>query len=329
MKNYIQKIINAFIASRHDEKLTKEVHQWLVDDEHAGEKNRALHSLWDETEGKADAGTWVSLDKVYARIGVGHELKKRYLLPIWRSVAAVAAMLIITASGTYLLTRKAFEEKTIAMVEKYTPDGKVQVVDLPDGSQVHVNSGTLLLYPEAFKGDTRTVYLIGEANFKVKKDPEKPFIVHAANVSITALGTEFNVAAYPENEEIVATLIHGKVKVNCDSLKDSYILTPGQQVIYDRKNNLSEKTYANLEDVTAWQRGQIVFRGNTMQEIVSILEKRFDIRIQCSTSLFTSDKYNFSFKDDANLEEVMEVMKEVTERFTYKIDKKTCYMKSI
>ena len=34
-------------------------------------------------------------------------------------------------------------------------------------------------YPEAFKGDTRTVYLVGEANFKVKKDPEKPFIVRS------------------------------------------------------------------------------------------------------------------------------------------------------
>ena len=47
------------------------------------------------------------------------------------------------------------------MIEQYIPDGKTHEFELPDGSRVHVNSGTLLLYPDAFKGDTRTVYLIG------------------------------------------------------------------------------------------------------------------------------------------------------------------------
>ena len=54
MKNYIQKIINVFTASGHSENVTKEVHQWLLDEEHADEKEAALNTLWKETEGKVD-----------------------------------------------------------------------------------------------------------------------------------------------------------------------------------------------------------------------------------------------------------------------------------
>lgn len=328
MKNYIQKIINVFTASGHSESVTKEVYQWLLDKEHAEEKEAALNALWKETEGEVDSGTWTSLENVYSKIGISSGTKKQYRLFPWKYVAAVA-MFVVTVSGTFWLTKSTFKEKTVAMIEQYIPDGETQEFELPDGSHVHVNSGTLLLYPDAFKGDTRTVYLIGEADFKVKKNPDKPFIVRAANMSVTALGTEFNVAAYPEEPEIVATLIQGKVKVGYEQSNDSYILKPGQQIVYNRKTAQSEMVDANLEDVTAWQRGQIVFRGSTMEEILLTLERRFDITFQYNTSLFTNDKYNFSFSANADIEEVMEVMKEVTGKFTYKVDKKICYMKIV
>lgn len=327
MKNYIQKIINVFTASGHSESVTKEVYQWLLDEEHADEKETALNTLWKETEGKVDAGTWTSLEKVYNKVGVSAGTKKQYQLFFWRYAAAIA-LLIITV-GTFWLTKSTYKEKTVAMVEQYIPDGKTCELELPDGSRVHVNSGTLLLYPDAFKGDTRTVYLIGEADFKVKKNPDKPFIVRSANMSVTALGTEFNVAAYPEDSEIVATLIQGKIKVGYKQSNDSYILKPGQQIVYNRKNAQSKVADANLEDVTAWQRGQIVFRGSTMKEILLTLERRFDITFQYNTNLFTNDKYNFSFSKNADIGEVMEVMKEVTGKFTYKIDKNICYMKTV
>ena len=51
MKNYIQRIIRLFATSDPDPKLTGEIHRWLLDQEHAGEKETALHDLWNETEG--------------------------------------------------------------------------------------------------------------------------------------------------------------------------------------------------------------------------------------------------------------------------------------
>lgn len=327
MKNYIQKIINVFTASEHSENVTKEVHQWLLDDEHVNEKETALNTLWKETEGKVDVGTWTSLAKVYDKLGVGQqEAKPRFRMRVWQYAAAAVVVLAVAISGTFYFTKDMYSE--IAMVEKFTPAGNMNIIELPDGSKVQTNSGTILLYPEVFKGDTRTVYLIGEANFKVKKNPEQPFIVKSTTMSVTALGTEFNVMAYPENEEIIATLIHGKIKVDCNNGKESYILNPGQQVTYLRTTSKSLLADANLEDVTAWQKGMFVFRGATMKEILSTLEQRYAITFQYNANLFNEDKYNFRFRENSSIKEIMDVMQEVVGGFDYKIQEEICYIKA-
>lgn len=324
MKNYIQKIMSVFTASEHSEKVTKEVHQWLVDEEHADEKEAAVHALWEETEGKVDAGTWTSLASVYKKVGADKKQKSEFRIRFWHYAAAVA-LLVVSVSGTFYLTKKQYAE--VAMVENFTQSGQMSHVELPDGSIVQTNSGTILLYPETFKGDTRTIYLIGEADFKVKKNPDQPFIVKSGTMAVTALGTEFNVAAYPENNDIVATLIHGKIRVDCDNGKNSYILNPGQQVAYSKNTGQSLMMDANLEDVTAWQRGMFVFRGDSMKEIFTILERRFNITFQCNISHFSDDKYNFSFRKNAGIREILDVMKEIIGGFDYKLEKNICYIK--
>lgn len=89
---------------------------------------------------------------------------------------------------------------------------------LPDGSRVSMNSRSMLLYPEQFTGKYRSVFLIGEANFKVKANKNKPFIVKTNDFQITALGTEFNVSAYTEDNNVFTTLITGSVLVEFDDL---------------------------------------------------------------------------------------------------------------
>lgn len=327
MKDYIQKIIYAFTASRHNEKVTKEVHQWLVDEKHADEKEAALNLLWEETEGKADISTWISLSKVYNKVGVEQlAIEKKSRMRIWQYAAAAVVLLAVSVSGTFFFTKDMYSE--VAMIEQFTPAGEMNTITLPDGSQVQTNSGTMLLYPETFKGDTRTVYLIGEANFKVAKNPDKPFIVKSKTMEVMALGTEFNISAYPENEEMITTLIHGKIKVGFEDGMESYILNPAQQVTYQSRTKQCVLTDANLEDVTAWQKGIFVFRGSIIKEIFITLERRYGITFQYNSSLFNEDKYNFRFRDKASVEETMTIIQEVVGGFSYKIDGDVCYIKS-
>ena len=326
MKNYIQKILHSFTSTEHSEKVTNEVHSWLLDEKHADKKDAVLRKIWEETEGKVDAGTWVFLSKVYQTIGVNkYKQSQSPLVKIWKYAAAAMIAAVVSISATLFFTQHAAMPS--AMAENFTPAGEMENITLPDGSVVQTNSGTLLLYPEKFKGSTRTVYLIGEANFKIKNNPEKPFIVKSATVSVTALGTEFNVSAYPECLDVVATLINGKVQVDCGEL-NSYILTPGQQITYKKSTKQSFLADANLVDVTAWQKGQNVFRGKTMEEILLILGRRFNIVFQYNTSQFNNDKYNFSFRKNSNIEEIMSIIREVVKGFDYRIDKNVCYIKS-
>lgn len=70
---------------------------------------------------------------------------------------------------------------------------------LDDGTYVHLNYNTTLIYPNHFVGSERKVKLKGEAYFIVANDSKKrPFIVETANGDVHDYGTEFNVNTMKE-----------------------------------------------------------------------------------------------------------------------------------
>ena len=228
MKNYIQKLIDRFTRFNYSDSLTNEIHRWLLQNRHEDLKEEALRKVWNETKAKSDSRTEESLQQVLHRLQVS-PVSRTYEMSVWRYAAAVA-VLCVSIVSTFWLTKHYVEQPSVSMVEKYIRYGETGVINLPDGSVAHLNSGSYILYPDNFEGNTRVVHLIGEANFKVVKNPNKPFIVKSADVSVTALGTEFDVEAYPEEDEIVATLLNGKIKVETTMDTTSYVLSPGEQV---------------------------------------------------------------------------------------------------
>lgn len=328
MENYIRKILQNFISFQYSDSLTKQVHRWLIEKDKADLKEQALKEAWDTIEAKADRQTELSFNHVLERLNVSPSKRTRIIhLPIWKYAAAVA-VLCISIATTFWVTKETVESKTVLMVEQYIKNGQTGRIVLPDGSTAHLNSGSYILYPSNFEGDTRVVYLLGEGNFQVAKNPDKPFIVRSASLSVTALGTEFDVRAYPEEDEIIATLLQGKVKVDTGLDTVNYILSPGEQVVYNRKTSQSVLLAANVDDVTAWQRGEIVFRGCTSDEIFQELERRYGITFRCNPGIFNKDKYNFSFKKNASCEQILEVLQIVMGGFDYQLCDDVCYIKS-
>src|ERR1019366_6846207 len=98
---------------------------------------------------------------------------------------------------------------------------------LSDGSVVTLNSETTLRYPAEFNGQTREVYLDGEAFFDVAKDHKHPFIVHAGKMNVRVLGTAFNIKSYANDATSETTLIRGAIEVTMsDRPSDRIILKP-------------------------------------------------------------------------------------------------------
>lgn len=324
MKNYIQQIIELFGHNEYSLATRRKVQRWLADDNHAEEKKEALHTLWQQAgEQKVPRGMQQSILRMQQNLGmqsVGSG--KKYQLLIWR--AAAIFLLAVSSVSIYLMLEKDKPQKDL--VECFIPTAEIRELTLPDGTRVMLNSRSTLLYPEQFAGKTRSVYLIGEANFQVKLDEKHPFIVKANDFQITALGTEFNVNAYPENNELIATLLEGSVKVEFNNLISNVILKPNEQITYNKQTRKRSLQSPRIEDVTAWQRGELVFSDMHLDEIFTSLERKFPYTFVYSLHSLNNKSYSFRFQQQATLEEVMKIITQVAGDVKYIIKGNKCYI---
>lgn len=166
--------------------------------------------------------------------------------------AAVAASLVLGLFlvGQLYLGRKNAEAPVSAspaitmdvFAVKTNHSLQPQAIVLEDGSEVELMPGAEITYPQPFlQEDRRTVYLKGEALFKVAKDSRRPFTVQAGGLATTALGTSFRVKATAGGKSVQVQLYTGKVLVKPASealqqkVKEVY-LNPGQQLDLDKEN---------------------------------------------------------------------------------------------
>lgn len=146
-------------------------------------------------------------------------------------------------------------------------------VELADGSIVWLNSTTKMRFPFAF-GNTREVYVEGEAYFSIAQDATKPFIVHSGKASVQVLGTEFNVNSYNSNS-ITTSLVQGKVAVTVD--KERTILQPGKELIASASGI---KVQAFDQQITlGWRQGIHYFEDASMTEIATMVGRYFDVKM--------------------------------------------------
>src|SRR5690606_14477904 len=105
------------------------------------------------------------------------------------------------------------------------------------------------------------VYLIGEAYFDVKSDPEKPFILQVDDLEIEVTGTTFNVSAYIEDTDIDVVLVEGVVSMNSvGGAKDaSTRLLPGQKGSFGNSSKNIRVDNVNTRLYTSWIDGHLVF----------------------------------------------------------------------
>src|SRR5690606_38598298 len=150
----------------------------------------------------------------------------------------------------------ATEHGTQSMNTIHIPNGKQFQLTLPDGTDVWVNTATILTYPVSFTNGKRSVELNGEAYFEVAKDEARPFEVVANGTSIVVTGTRFNVSAYPSDNGVTTTLVEGGVTVRAGTREAK--LSPGDQAIVGRSGKI-EKRRGGVEQALAWKNGYFIF----------------------------------------------------------------------
>lgn len=186
-----------------------------------------------------------------------------------------------------------------------TPRGGEFEIGLSDGTTVWLNADSKLVYPAVFTDNTRKVTLTGEAYFDVKTDAAHPFIVQSDNQQISVLGTQFNVKAYPDDQDIVTTLIIGSVQVKT---KDGQMgLRPGQQALINKVGELRLNKSADIKQVVAWKNGYFRFEKADIHEIMKQLARWYNITVVYETKL-PAGYFGAIISKDNNISRILELL---------------------
>ena len=230
-----------------------------------------------------------------------------------KAAAAVAAIFIL--SLTIYLFRDMYLNKPekLAWIEKQTGMGEKLEILLSDGSKIHLNAGSKIKYTAVNKNSAnREIYLEGEAFFDVVHNDKKPFIVRSGNMSITDIGTKFNVKKYDTENETVVSLVEGKVEVFVPSVsKDKKYLSVKQQLCYDNVNqSISIKDFEEGE-VVGWLTNRLLFKKESLAKVAVKLERNYGIKFEFGNQAVLQKELTADFRDVPYLT-VADAIKEVT-----------------
>ena len=174
---------------------------------------------------------------------------------------------------------KAFAEEGQAVTYNVlaVPAGGEFFYVLPDSTRVWINSDSELRFPTNFVDGVRRVELRGEAFFDVAHDRRSPFVVTLSGGDITVYGTRFNVTDYKETG-LSAVLVEGSIGFR--SLQgDTVRLIPSERMVYGGDETGISVEKVDTELYTAWIDHRFVFRGQTLEEIMSTLARWYDFDI--------------------------------------------------
>lgn len=192
--------------------------------------------------------------------------------------------------------------------------GQKSDISLPDGTIVHLNADSKLRYGSNFNGKQRQVELIGEAYFDVAKDTRSPFIVKAGDIQVRALGTSFNVHAYPDDENITTYLAEGSVIIS--SSTQSLNLSPGEVAVYSLKKNRMIKKKEDDRLFIAWMNNEMVFNDEPILNIIKLLERNYNVKFEIKSDRLNSITFTGTLKN-ASLQSTLYAL-QFTSSISYK-----------
>lgn len=243
---------------------------------------------------------------------VEHENEKRRKERKRRWVFRFAAACMAAATFAIFLSyapEKA-ELKQIEWKELYADRGTTAEMTLSDGTTLWLNSGTKVIYPTAFTGDTRNIFIDGEVYADVTPDPEKPFIVSTSKVNVKVHGTQFSVKSFAETENIEVVLISGSVTVEDKENKTfKRTLSPGELIRYNPQFGTVEEYEINPETYGRWHNNHnLRFINHSLEDIAKELERHFDVEILIEDSTLASTQYYASFINNESLDKILQAL---------------------
>jgi transmembrane sensor len=271
------------------------------------------------------------------------------------AVRYAAIFIIAFLSGGLLFYQfgiRSSSRSAQSISELVVPMGSRALFTLTDGTVVTLNAGSTLKTDNHFGVNDRIVELEGEGYFKVAEDKIKPFIVKTPYLKVTALGTEFNVKAYSNDNTIETTLVNGSVNIEpySDGGKSEIaILQPNQKLTFYKEDFRIDdnskkpagksqteikpvkvqstasavrlvKENVNIEPVVSWKESRWIFENQSLSQIAVDLERKFDVQILFASERLKSYRFTGTILAEP-IEQVLEVMS-ITAPIDFKLNGK-------
>ncbi len=267
---------------------------------------------------------------------------RRWKRLVRKPVALGLLIMVMGGLGMWLLNQQEgyVEPNTIEIVAER---GVRKQLTLPDGTTVWLNADSRIYYADNLSdGKTRSVRLEGEAYFDVAKDKNRPFIITTDKIAIKVLGTAFNVKAYPMDGKTETTLIRGSIELSVNERPNEKILMKPNEKVAITDNAAAETgkqtaagiapgitlTIGSLSKVkvideeyieeTSWINDKLVFRNETLAELIPKLERWYNVNISVKDPKILSYRYTSTITEE-NIDQLLEALQFI-HLFNYKIE---------
>ncbi|BDU27062.1 FecR domain-containing protein [Flavobacterium sp. GSB-24] len=305
-----QQMMEIIQQGTHDDFLKEKLHDML--------KNDYVTEVMDKKQGDDILNYILSKPQNEPKV-LDLNPKKRSRRTVLKFVFAAASIIALIAIGnSFFFTKNnslpapAVQPEVIAENTLIDFSGK-QLVHLPDGSTVLLNDNSSLKYDQnSFNSKTREVTLTGEAFFDIKRNEEKPFIVHTGKVQTRVLGTAFNINAKNSSNNIEVTVTRGKVQVG-DTQKVYGVITPNQQIKVNKNTLNFEQNNINAAVVTEWKSNYLILDDINMTEAAALISQKYKVQILIQNEKIKNCRITASFLNEEDLDHVLKVISSVLE----------------
>lgn len=264
------------------------VERWAAQGPENNQELERMRAVWD-LGGSGTPVPDVDLDAAWSRLSdrIAQAEGNGRVVPLRRSNALrwLAAAAVFT--GLFFGVRYLFNTETLELM---ATTEHIRTT-LADSSSVILSPGSRL---SARMKNDRHIALSGEAYFEVKRDTARPFVVETEDVTVTVLGTGFEVSAYDTSKSVLVRVRHGRVRVVADG--DSVVLVAGGFARYNRTAHILERLAA--PPVEVWGDRIIQFEHAPMAEVAEQLQRIFQVRVVLGNTAIANCQLTASFEDE-------------------------------
>lgn len=307
---HIATLITRYFSCEATSQEQEELIRWMEEDPENKKLFSEWHNIW-HMANPAFRPESITTEQAHAQWLEqirGKRPVHKTLLFYWQKVAAVVLLPLLMLYGYQTLKKGDREEpEHTAWHEIYAPYGMRSRIDLPDESNVWLNAGSRLKYPDRFGSVERNVYLSGEAYFEVESDTASPFIVEAGNVKVRATGTAFHVEAYENDSLFAVTMVKGKVDFSFDD-KQYISLEPGERMGYNLHTGICKVTDTDPYKWYAWKDGIMVFRDDPLDYVFKKIGQTFNVDIALKDPSLTDEVYRATFERES-LDKILKLLR--------------------